>query len=252
MFSATAEGIAQFTGSELVTYRWDEIETHNRKGDPVDPSTINHPQVIGPTPQSSPGPGHISVTNDSEGIIYFLDWEHSLPGSTLLGVEQGHFDGKGNWVHTGWRWYYDNDFTAYQPTWNDLCRAQLDWWLDLWTSPQAYIQGLVNAAQFAAASGWGRAYGPRQLTSTTHILRPISTRTVSALLSDFRSNPGNWIRVSASATSATSRRARGGVSVTSIYRHKTTGETFVLHDVFTQSGASIPKHPTIKPKVRAE
>lgn len=35
VFSATADGIAQFTGSELVTYRWDEIETHNRKGESV-------------------------------------------------------------------------------------------------------------------------------------------------------------------------------------------------------------------------
>ena len=35
VFSATADGIAQFTGNELVAYRWNEIETHNRKGEPI-------------------------------------------------------------------------------------------------------------------------------------------------------------------------------------------------------------------------
>jgi len=35
VFSATEDGIAQFTGSDLVTYRWEEIETHNRRGEPV-------------------------------------------------------------------------------------------------------------------------------------------------------------------------------------------------------------------------
>ena len=35
VFSATADGIVQFTGSELVAYRWNEIETHNRKGESI-------------------------------------------------------------------------------------------------------------------------------------------------------------------------------------------------------------------------
>lgn len=35
VFSATPDGIVQFTGSELVSYRWNEIETHNRKGESV-------------------------------------------------------------------------------------------------------------------------------------------------------------------------------------------------------------------------
>jgi outer membrane protein assembly factor BamB len=35
VFSSTADGIVQFTGSELVSYRWNEIETHDRKGEPV-------------------------------------------------------------------------------------------------------------------------------------------------------------------------------------------------------------------------
>ena len=35
MFSNSADGIVQFTGSELVSYRWNEIETHNRKGESV-------------------------------------------------------------------------------------------------------------------------------------------------------------------------------------------------------------------------
>ncbi|NQU10680.1 PQQ-binding-like beta-propeller repeat protein, partial [bacterium] len=35
VFTSTEDGIAQFTGSDLMIYRWEEIETHNRRGEPV-------------------------------------------------------------------------------------------------------------------------------------------------------------------------------------------------------------------------
>ena len=35
VFSATADGIVQFTGSQLVAYRWNEIEKPNRKGETI-------------------------------------------------------------------------------------------------------------------------------------------------------------------------------------------------------------------------
>jgi outer membrane protein assembly factor BamB len=35
VFGATADGVVRFTGSNLTAYRWNDIETHNRKGEPV-------------------------------------------------------------------------------------------------------------------------------------------------------------------------------------------------------------------------
>lgn len=35
VFGATSDGVVRFTGSRLTAYRWDEIETQNRKGEPV-------------------------------------------------------------------------------------------------------------------------------------------------------------------------------------------------------------------------
>ena len=64
--------------------------------------------------------------------------------------------------------------------------------------------------------------------------------------SSFRQNPTDWERASATAERATARRARGGVSVESVYVNKNTGETLHIHDVFNPSGAQIPNHPTFQ------
>jgi hypothetical protein len=71
-------------------------------------------------------------------------------------------------------------------------------------------------------------------------------RSLSARITDFQANPQNWQRTSASAEQATSRSARGGVSVESVYRNPVTGETIHVHDVFKPAGTQIPNHPTFR------
>jgi hypothetical protein len=72
----------------------------------------------------------------------------------------------------------------------------------------------------------------------------IVQRSLSQRIVDFRANPQNWERVSASAEKSTG--AKGGVSIESVYRNSTTGETLHVHDVFKPSGGQIPKHPTFR------
>ena len=71
-------------------------------------------------------------------------------------------------------------------------------------------------------------------------------RSLSERIADFRANPQNWQRVSASAEQATARSARGGVSIENVYRNPVTGETLHVHDVFKASGNQIPKHPSFR------
>ncbi len=71
-------------------------------------------------------------------------------------------------------------------------------------------------------------------------------RSLAERIADFQANPQGWQRVSASAEQATTRAARGGVSIESVYRNPTTGETLHVHDVFRPSGAQIPNHPTFR------
>jgi len=71
-------------------------------------------------------------------------------------------------------------------------------------------------------------------------------RSLAKRIADFRSNPQNWQRVSASAEQAKARSARGGVSIENVYRNAATGETLHVHDVFKASGGQIPKHPSFR------
>jgi hypothetical protein len=71
-------------------------------------------------------------------------------------------------------------------------------------------------------------------------------RSLSERIADFRANPQNWQRVSASAEQAAAKSARGGMSVESVYHNPATGETLHVHDVFKPSGGQIPNHPTFR------
>jgi hypothetical protein len=71
-------------------------------------------------------------------------------------------------------------------------------------------------------------------------------RSLSERIGDFRANPQNWQRVSASAEQARAKAARGGVSIESVYRNPSTGEVLHVHDVFKPSGGQIPKHPPFR------
>ncbi|MBL4886457.1 MAG: hypothetical protein JKY95_18255 [Planctomycetaceae bacterium] len=71
-------------------------------------------------------------------------------------------------------------------------------------------------------------------------------RSLSDRISDFRANPQNWERVSSGVVESTSRRAKGGVSIESVYRNKQTGETLHVHDVFDSAGKQIDKHPSFR------
>jgi hypothetical protein len=83
--------------------------------------------------------------------------------------------------------------------------------------------------------------GPAVSAPRTAVQRSLSER-----IADFRANPQNWQRVSASAEHASARAARGGVSVESVYRNPATGEILHVHDVFKASGSQLPKHPSFR------
>lgn len=69
---------------------------------------------------------------------------------------------------------------------------------------------------------------------------------LSNKIKDFKANPKNWQRTSASASQSTKKGAKGGVSIESTYKNVKTGETINVHDVFRPSGQQIPKHPTFR------
>jgi hypothetical protein len=106
--------------------------------------------------------------------------------------------------------------------------------------------GVAGAGATAATRAAGAAGGATGVSGRGGITGGLSSRSLSARIADFRTNPGNWERVYAGAGRATSRNARGGVSIESVYRNRVTGETLHVHDVFTPSGAQIPKHPTFR------
>jgi len=57
----------------------------------------------------------------------------------------------------------------------------------------------------------------------SHNNNPCGPRSLSERIADFRENPQNWQRISASAEPATARSARGGVSIESVYQNPATG-----------------------------
>jgi RHS repeat-associated protein len=101
----------------------------------------------------------------------------------------------------------------------------------------------------AGAAASGLVYLGLDLTisvGTTAASNPETQNTLRALserITDFKTNPQNWLRMSASAEQA---RVKGGVSIESVYTNTKTGETLNVHDVFTAIGNQIDNHPTFR------
>jgi hypothetical protein len=74
----------------------------------------------------------------------------------------------------------------------------------------------------------------------------VRPKTHSERITDIKGNPQNWQRVYTGAEKATSVRAKGGISIDSIYRNKITGDAIRVHDVYKVSGSQLKYHPTYK------
>jgi len=73
---------------------------------------------------------------------------------------------------------------------------------------------------------------------------------VSSLMKDFADNPGNWKTVGALVETAVNKKAKGGVSIQTIFENES-GERLVRHTVLTRAGKVIDDHlrPMAKPYI---
>jgi uncharacterized protein RhaS with RHS repeats len=116
---------------------------------------------------------------------------------------------------------------------------------DLAKTAVSFLAGRASGAELAATAagaaaglvGFGGGYGRAG--------REVASR----LINDVSANPGNWRVVGSFTEAATNRKARGGVSIQTVFENEA-GDQVVRHTVRDRSGRVIDDHyrPVLKPR----